>query len=416
MSEQPNDFRQAVLEAVKDEHAFLRMTLSSPSKGCPWEHVAVRPIRLKDQRCLQLAYTAGKTHITKNILPQDLDEALTALLAAGLGRIHVQCSTGDLHIRITRKGKALVTRGKASRGEDQPVLEHDHRKSYALSADKPDAFLQEIGLMTAEGKVKASAFGKFRQINEYLRVIQQVIDELGGPAPADGHALPQAARKSTEPLLLVDCGCGNAHLTFAAFHYLSHVRGLAVRAVGVDINESVMTNCGQLRDKLGWDGLDFVASTIAHYAPPSPPQVVVSLHACDTATDEALARGVAWGSQAILAAPCCQHELHDQIQSPAFRAALRHGLLRQRLADILTDSLRAAALRVMGYRTRVFEFISPEHTGKNLMISAQKVAMPQADRQAAAAEYLDLKRYWNVTPEIEQALGEPFQDALRAKQ
>jgi hypothetical protein len=210
----------------------------------------------------------------------------------------------------------------------------------------------------------------------------------------------------------VDCGCGNAYLTFAAFHYLRHVRGLAVGAVGVDRNADLIRNCLNLRDRLRWPELDFRVGDIAGFQPERPPDMVVSLHACDTATDEAIARGVLWGSRAILAAPCCQHELHHAIRHADFQAMLRHGLLRERLADVLTDSLRAAALRASGYVARVFEFVSPEHTTKNLMIAAEKVDRPPADLAAAAREYLALRRFWNVTPFIEKALGEGFQRAL----
>ena len=391
--------RDKILAALRDAKTFLRMTLAAPSGKCPWQRAAVRPVLIRSRRHFQIAHFAGKKHVTRNVPADEIAQALDSLLALGFTQVHVQTATGDLHVRLTRKGKALMTRGRASQEAGEPRLEHDHVKSYPLPLDKPDAFLHQIGIMTADGKVKAAMFAKFRQINEFLRLIEQETGEL----PAG------------EGVRLVDCGCGSAYLTFAAFHYLRDVKGLAVQAVGVDVNADLIGKCRALRDKLGWPELDFQVSAIADYQPPRRPDVVVSLHACDRATDEALARGVAWGSRVILAAPCCQHELHHLLDEPSFRGVLRHGLLRERLADIVTDALRAAALRVMGYHARVFEFISPEHTSKNLMIAARKIAGPDPGRPAAAKEYLTLKRFWNVTPFIEPALGEAFQEAIAEK-
>lgn len=388
-----------ILAAVADEGTFLRLTLSSPETGCQWEHVALRPIALRNRRQLQATYSAGKKHIVKNIAPEDFPAAFDSLLAMGFSRLHVQATSGDLHIRITRKGKVLMTRGKPSRQQAQPRLEHDHVKSYPLPLDKPDAFLHAVGIMTADGKVKADMFDKFRQINEFLRVIDQVAGQLD---PADD-------------IFLIDCGCGSAQLTFAALHYLRHVKGRKIAAVGIDVNAALIEKCRHLAGQLGWPGLDFQVSPIADFAPPRSPQMVVSLHACDTATDAALARGVQWASRVILSAPCCQHELHNQLESDDFRAVLRHGLLKERLADVLTDALRAAALRVMGYKTRVFEFIAAEHTPKNLMIAAERITGPDPGQQAAATEYLRLKKFWGVTPYIERALGQPFQDAIEER-
>ena len=423
------DYQRAVREAILDEATFLRGTFSGapatangsmgamplPVRGeghvegtqAPvgekaatsesWEKVSLRPVLVGGQRRIEFACTRGKKHITKNFAGEELAAKIDELLAAPFSHIDVQSSSGDLHVRITRKGKALMSAGKPSRPEATPTLEHDHRKSYLLPADGADEFLRGVGIVGPSGKVLAPMAAKFRQINEYLRVI----DTLWRRLAVEGRGL-----------FLVDCGCGNAYLTFAAFHYLRHVRGLDVTAAGVDANADVIRNCLNLRDRLHWEGLDFQAARIADYAPPRPPDLVVSLHACDTATDDAIARGVLWGSRAILAAPCCQHELHHAIGSPAFRALLRHGVLRERLADLLTDALRAAALRAAGYSARVFEFVSPEHTGKNLMIAAEKVDRPAADLASAAREYLELKRFWNVTPFIEKAMGEEFTRSL----
>jgi len=181
---------------------------------------------------------------------------------------------------------------------------------------------------------------------------------------------------------------------------------VATRLTGVDRNAELIGKCCALRDSLGWDGLEFHVSSIAEFKPAEPPDVVLSLHACDTATDEAIAQGILWKSRVILAAPCCQHELHKQLDAPLFQPLLRHGILRERLADLLTDAFRALVLRIMGYRASVVEFISPEHTAKNLMIQAERGLKP--GDAAAIREYHELKRLWNVSPAIEQMMGEEF--------
>ena len=181
--------------------------------------------------------------------------------------------------------------------------------------------------------------------------------------------------------------------------------------LGIDANEELIANCSELRESLGWPEPQFHISTIADFSPPVPPEIVLSLHACDTATDEAIAQGVLWGTRVILAAPCCQHELHEQIQAPLFQPLLRHGILKGRLADLLTDTFRALVLRILGYRTSVFEFVSPEHTSKNLMIRAERGLAP-GDR-GAIEEYRELKTFWGVSPAIEELLAGEIEPLLR---
>jgi SAM-dependent methyltransferase len=236
--------------------------------------------------------------------------------------------------------------------------------------------------------------GKFHQINEFLRLVDQA---LGALEPGTD-------------LEIVDCGCGNAYLTFAAYHYLRDVRGVPAHVVGVDVNEEIIGHAAGLRDSLGWEGLEFRVSRIADYQPARPPDLVLSLHACDTATDEAIAQGILWESRIILAAPCCQHELHTQLKAAVMRPVLRHGILKERTADILTDAFRALTLRIMGYRTDVVQFVSPEHTTKNLMIRAVKGLRP--GDKAFVRDYKELKEFWGVQPVLERMVGGHFRQLL----
>jgi len=379
------------MQAVLAEDSFLRLTLSDkPSETpTPWTKITARPVLVKGRRQIQFAYFSATQSVTKNYAGPELTGRLAEALAILFRQIHVQTTSGDIHVRITRKGKALLTKGKPSRPADELVGPHNRPKHYPLTADGPDEFLQAIGVMTDRGKVRPTMQGKFRQISEFLKLVGQMI-------PPD----------DTRPdgVDIVDCGCGAAYLTFAAYHYLNHVQGIEARVVGVDSNQEIIGKCCKLRDSLRWDGLDFSVSTIAEFTPEAPPDVVLSLHACDTATDEAIARAVVWQSRVILAAPCCQHELHSKLDAPLFRPVLRHGILKQRTADILTDAFRALVLRITGYRTDVVEFVSPEHTSKNLMIRAKRGVRP--GDEAIVRQYVDLKSFWQVEPCIEGLLGE----------
>lgn len=393
LSEQ--DYKIEIRDAVMNREDFQRLTLGSPldPRADAWQKITLRPVMLQGRRQVQIAFYAGKKHVTRNAQGPALAREVQALLDASYSHLDLQCSLGDVHVRITRKGKALVSRGKPSKPDAPARLEHNRPKQHLLPADKADPLLSGLGIMTPQGTIRAAMYPKFRQINEFLRVIEQVAE----PIIAD---LPQG-----RPLHIVDCGCGNAYLTFAAYHWLRDVRKTAVKVTGVDSNGDLVANCRKLAGSLGWEGLEFVEAAIADYAPAGEVDLVVSLHACDTATDQALGRAVAWSARCVLAAPCCQHELHNQLKSEPFVPLLRHGVLKERLADLLTDALRASALRAAGYRSRVFEFISPEHTAKNLMLAAERIIGPDSDRQAAWAEYVRLRDFWAVSPCIEKALA-----------
>lgn len=390
------DHKSVVRGEVFEERTFLGLTLSKRLRDddTPWSKVTVRPVLVRGRRALQFAYFDGKKGITQNFFGAEAAAELDEVLALPFGQLHVRATSGDLQVLISRKGQVHLSKSRPTYHDEAPVLDHDHQKHQPLPASGRDPFLKAARIVNKSGKIRAAMRGKYNQVNEFLRIIDQVVDD--------------AARE--EPVRIADCGCGSAHLTFAAFHYLNHVRGVAARVEGVDTNEELIAKCVGLRDRLGWEGLDFRVCSIAGFRPDRPPEVVLSLHACDTATDEALAQGVRWGSRVILAAPCCQHELHHRLEAEPLRALVRHGILRERLADIVTDAFRALALRIMGYRTDVIEFVDAESTAKNLMIRA--VFGPRPGDAAPVREYNDLKAFWEVTPALEEMLGAGFRQAL----
>jgi len=392
------EYLEIVRSSVLDGATFLRATLGHNLRddGSPWVKVNLRPVLVGGQRAIQFMYSTGTKTMTQNFCGNELTARLDETLATPFSRIHIQTTAGDIHIRVSRKGRVLITKARASRSEPSPDLSHDRRKRYLLDLGRRDPFLEATGIMTWDGIVRPTMQDKFRQINEFLRVIEQVF-------------APLAARQA--PLHIVDCGCGAAHLTLAAYHFLHNIHGLPVHISGVDTNQEIIARGIALRDSLGWNEPEFVVSRILDYEPPVPPDMVLSLHACDGATDEAIARGILWKSRTVLSAPCCHHELHHRLAAPLFAPLIRHGVLRERLADLLTDTFRALALRIMGYRTHVIEFVSPEYTSKNLMIRATRGL--RAGDARFVREYQELKRFWNVTPVIEELLGEQLRKFLR---
>ncbi len=382
---------QRLREAINDpagRDTFVQLILTELGPmpdGAAYEKISVRPEPAGAEDTWQVNYFTATKHITKQASTR---EALHLLLLP-FKRAHLQTTVGDVHIRITKKGKVLLREGRPSVTQRPAEVAHDRTKQYRLPADRPNALLQTLGIQTRAGQVRSARRGKFHQINQFLAILASLPDVEA----------PRGA------LRIIDCGCGAAYLTFAAHYYLRAVRGLDVRTVGIDANAELIGKCNELRDRLGYEHLSFERSRIGEFSPAAAPHIVLSLHACDTATDEAIALGIRWKARAILAAPCCQHELRDQLVNESMRAILRHGVLNGRLADLVTDAARAAILRIMGYRCDAIEFVSPEHTGKNLMLRAERRSSKPLP--GAVEDYAALKQAWHISPAIERLVGLP---------
>ncbi len=397
-----NEYKEQIKRIALNEQTFVRLTMKGKMRDdvLPWRQVIVRPVLIKNERYLQFSYFTEKQDITKNYRDSEADEKLDDLLALPFSAIHAQSTAENLVVQITKKGKPLVHRNKPIDANREPDLTHDHSKILPLPADKPDTFLQAIGIMDEQGKVFPGMQGKFSQVNEFLKLL----DHTG-----------ELEHFGKTPLNILDCGCGSAYLSLATYHYLNDIRGIPARLVGVDVNGTLMQKDNAQSEALGFTEACFQKSAIIDYQPEVPPDIVLALHACDTATDEAIAQGIRWQSRLILCAPCCHHDLNQQLSAASphslpdvapFSPVLRHGILKERLADILTDAFRALVLRIMGYKTDVVEFVSSEHTDKNLMIRAVK--RPHTHNAAFVQEYLALKKFWGVTPYLEKLLGEQF--------
>ncbi len=356
---------------------------------------SLRPVTISGRLVWQLEQTNGKQITVRNYNEgEEAERALESLLSAtGAREYHLTAAGGDLHVRITRKGRMLISRGKAKATDAAPVVKpHDHEKQQPLYRFESSALMRVIGLSDGNGQIKASMRGKTDQINAFLRELDALLDEE--------KLDPQA------PFNIVDCGCGRAYLTLAAYSYLTEVRGINATITGIDRNESVIAKAREMAEALGCaDKATFLAEDLATCELQTPPDLVLSLHACDVATDLAIACGVRLGAKYMLIAPCCQHDLQKQIKDQGpMRALLRHSILRERLADLLTDAFRAQIMRILGYRVRISEFVSSEATARNIMLRAVqgvKKGQPQV-----TDEYLDMRDEWRVTPVLEEILGE----------
>ncbi|MCR1783865.1 SAM-dependent methyltransferase [Nocardioides carbamazepini] len=362
----------------------------------PWRRVELRWVDLKTGRHLQVVrYDATQAHTANHLLGAAAEEAVEALLSEPFGNWTVETAEQQLSLRVTKKGDAAVH--TAARSGQAPLERgHDRAKERLLPEDEP--VFAALGLADAHGRIKPSRMAKYRQVEDFLRILDRSVAD----AIAKGHLRTPT---ETDPLRVVDLGCGNGYLTFAAQRYLRERRGLPVRLTGVDVKEQSRDHNNAVAQRLGIEAT-FVSGTIGEAELEQAPDVVLALHACDTATDDALARAVGWEAPLVLAAPCCHHDIAAQLRTapaPAPYASLvRDGILRERFADTLTDTLRALLLRREGYRVDVMEFVDSRHTPRNTLLRAVRTGQP-----GDGAEYDDLVSAWGIRPRLGALLGEP---------
>ena len=397
-----NDELTLLRSAVLDADGLVRALATGRRKGQPApvvegrevRRVEVRVVDLKAGRHLQVvSYDATQAHTTNHLLGEAAEAAVDALLAEPFANWYVDTATATHQLRVTKKGVPLLH--TSARAEAVEVSrEHDRAKERLLAEDDP--VLVALGISDAQGRVKPSRQAKYRQVEEFLRLLDASI----GEAMAQGQVRTPTP---DDPLRIVDLGCGNAYLTFAAHAFLG--RRLPVRMTGVDVKQQSADHNSAVAAGLGIDA-DFVVGSIADAVLDRAPDVVLALHACDTATDDALGRALAWEASLVLAAPCCHHDIAAQLrtaETPAPYAMLtRYGILRERFADTLTDALRAALLRREGYRVDVVEFVESAHTPRNTLLRAVRTGAPGDE---AGREYDDLLAAWGVRPRLGELLG-----------
>jgi SAM-dependent methyltransferase len=368
----------ALLTDVFEGLSLMRAVVSKPrSRELPGK-VTVDPVDLRGETAFRFTTHLGDRATHENLPPAAARERLGLLLEdyrQGL----LQTPDADWQILGETVLRRPPTRATLSR-------EHDRRKRYLLEEGTPVPFLVELGVMTPEGRVRRSRYDKFRQINRFLELVDDVVPSLQ----------PEGT------LRIVDFGCGKSYLTFAIHHLLTAVRGREVEIVGLDLKDDVIASCAALAERSGAAGLRFQRGEIATFDAVGAVDLVVSLHACDTATDEALAQAVRWQADAILAVPCCQKEAYRQLESSLLAPLLRHGLAKERFAALVTDALRAQLLELAGYHAQLVEFVALEHTAKNVLIRAVKGKPAGAEARRA---YKALRDALGLEPTLEGLLA-----------
>ena len=408
------ELEQSLKDEIRSRVAgagFMKIVQTVRRNGSNFK-ISMRPVEIGGKTMFQAEMTdAGQVQV-KNFDAKAAADGLEEIIAQkGARELHLITSTGDLHVRVTRKGHVLVSRSSTT-DRTAVVRPHDRVKKLPLASFNSEALLKTVGIADGSGAIRASMRGKYDQVNEFLKAVRETVGDFKASAGREESPKRQ--------FVAVDCGCGKAYLTLCLYFYLTESLGYPdVKVFGVDRRGDVIAAARKMAQQLDVaDKVVFCESDLAEFELPaqgpgcSPSAtLVVSLHACDTATDEALAKAVEWNARYILSAPCCQHELQKAIGSgnsansraeADFAGLLRHGILRERLCDLLTDAFRAQILRILGYRTQVVEFVSPDATARNIMLRCVYGVKP--GQPGPAGEYLNLRDCWGVTPWLETRL------------
>ena len=400
----------ALFEEIFREEKLIKMIFGGKrKKSQECQKASIRPVRIAGQLVYQVEYTFEKKVTHENLSAEDAMKKSLDLITEDFKQINIFLEGEDIQVLASKPATPKVSRKGGTK--KQGSLDHNKKKQYVIPDGEPVDFLVRLGVMDRDGRVFKKHYGKFRQINRYLEIVEDVFPYL-----------PEGER----PLKIIDFGCGKAYLTFAIYYYLKVLKQRNVEIIGLDLKTDVIDFCSKVAKDLKYDELKFLMGDIADYTNDHA-DMVVTLHACDTATDYALINAVSWNTKVILSVPCCQHELFSQIKSDVHQPMLKHGILKDRLTEYLTDGLRGLKLEACGYDVAMIEFTSLEHTARNIMIKAVKTdasaeavkaAAEGADRReqsaivrAAAAkaaraqrQYEELRDFYQVRPTIDQLM------------
>ena len=345
------------LSAVLSDRLY-QVIISNPRKKEGAFKIKIRPVMVKGRICFQETISKGTQVFHEN---HEKDEMLLKILSymeTDFKQLEAESMDGKLIVLVSKKGKITVKQHK-SKGEkavDGPDMSHNRVKKYILEEGTAVPFLVDLGVQTVEGRIVHARYDKFKQINRYLEFIEDILPSL----------------KKEEPVHIIDFGCGKSYLTFALYYYFHELKGMEVCITGLDLKKDVIEKCNLLSQQYGYRNLHFYQGDISTFQGVEKVDMVVTLHACDTATDYAIKKAVDWNAKVIFTVPCCQHEVNGQITNEVMEPILKYGLLKERMAALITDGIRANLLEEAGYNTQVLEFIDMEHTPKNILIRAVK--------------------------------------------
>lgn len=362
---------------------FISGTISNPREKGGVTKVKIRPMLVKEKLIFQFEAFENNQAFHENVSAEEAVIKVQKYMEL-FKQLQMMTKTVNYTILVSKKGKVTVQK-KGVKGEVKKVdLSHNRSKKYILEEGVKVPFLYDLGVQTADGKIVKSRFDKFRQINRFLEFIEDI--------------LPQLAKD--KEVTILDFGCGKSYLTFAMYYYLHELKGYDIRIIGLDLKKDVIRLCNELSEKYGYEKLKFLEGNIADYTGVDEVDMVVTLHACDTATDFALAKAVGWNAKVILSVPCCQHELNGQIQNDMLAPVLKYGLIKERMAALITDALRAEYLEGEGYDAQILEFIDMEHTPKNILIRAVKTGKKKANKE----EIKNCEKQLHVSPMLGRLL------------
>ena len=358
---------------------LIRIIISGPRQKEGPSKIQIRPLLLKGQVMYQVTRTVGQKELHEN---HQRDEVLCLTdnwMQQEFRQLQLEAKGVQGTVLASKKGRLTIKTKKIQGREDfVPMLAHNRQKKYLLQEGVPVPYLIDLGIMNEAGKVKHARYDKFKQLNRFLEFIEDILPNLN----------------QEEETTIIDFGCGKSYLTFAMYHYLKVLKEYPVRIIGLDLKQDVIDHCSRLARQYGYDGLDFYHGDIASYEGVDHVDMVVTLHACDTATDFALKKAVDWGAKVILSVPCCQHELAKQISCDIQKPVLQYGLIKERMAALYTDAIRAQVLERCGYRTQILEFIDMEHTPKNILIRGIR----QGRKAANEGQLKELLGFLGITP------------------
>lgn len=369
---------------------LVDMVISGSRGQSEVSKVKVRPVMIKEILYFQVSKYIGKQIFHENLTASEAIEAICKWLETDFKQAQIRMQDSNIAVLVSKKGKITI-KSKAACNRSEQGLAHNRTKKYILEEGRCVPFMVDLGVMTAEGKIVRSKYDKYRQINRFLEFIEDILPEL----PKD------------RALLIIDFGCGKSYLTFAMYYYLKELKGYELLVIGLDLKEAVVEHCQALADKYGYYGLQFTCGDIADFDDVSMADLVVTLHACDTATDHALYKAIQWKAKAILSVPCCQHELNRQMKCETLSGAFKYGLIQERTAALMTDAMRGMLLEMQGYQTQLLEFIDMEHTPKNILIRAvrSRKLTPPAVRQQRMKEYESCRDFFGASPALERLLN-----------
>lgn len=383
-----DELKELLLQCLTDE--LIQIIMSNTKDSSLASKVKVRPVLIKDQLLFQETIYRGTQVFHENFQMEEMLNRIMQNMQELFKQAQIQTAKLEASVLVSKKGKMTIKKhGVATSGKDEnkkPVLSHNRTKQYILEEGKPVDFLVGMGVQTPDGKVTKAKYDKFRQINRYLEFIEDVLESL----PKD------------RTIHIIDFGCGKSYLTFAMYYYLHELQHRDIEVTGLDLKTDVIEHCNKLAKQVGYEKLRFECGDISTYEGTDAVDMVVSLHACDTATDYAIEKAVKWGASVIMAVPCCQHEVNKQIKNDTLKPILKYGLIKERMSALITDAIRANLLEQCGYDTQILEFIDMEHTPKNLLIRAVKNSKLRAGSRMGNID--EVTEFLQIDPTLERLL------------